>query len=317
LSLMATIAANPTSCSWYHSLGTELERADTCNVMPALGAIRVEGPRLGNSNVSVDYGGTACMGCPAGKAVRITDVFYGRRDSAGSATCASTSAKDTIEDDCDDKPTCAVRFTDVYMATVPAARTPNGQTCSGNDARLEIQFTCVAPTSMFSDLDFIQAMGDQYEEYGCVRDDSGQLCGVWEYERSLDFGNVSYHGGHLSAGQCQAIRDSGSCCWASLMDHNSQRHPSTDPAARQHLQAEYDTAISSCDGHNVPIATVLGSWEAQDEHCGTAASIAAGNGGTAAENSVDVDTDVSTQGSGSEFLAPSMLLTLVLAAMSM
>ena len=90
-----------------------------------------------------------------------------------------------------------------------------------------------------------------------------------------------------------------------------------DPAARQHLQAEYDTAISSCAGHNVPIATVLGSWEAQDEHCGTAASIAAGNGGTAAENSVDVDTDVSTQGSGSEFLAPSMLLTLVLAAMSM
>ena len=225
--------------------------------MPALGAIRVEGPRLGNSNVSVvsPYG-TACE-CSDPRPLPRTyvlshrhtvcarvgqvhapvkpthshtdgahpmqhlmqhgpfcarvlrgqinpwrvcylltmqpflprhelssrqsrphsDIFYGLRDSAGSVTCASTSAKDTIEDDCDDKPTCAVRFTDVYMATVPAARTPNGQTCSGNDARLEIQFTCVAPTSMFSDMDFIQYTGDALEECEVGHHRSEQLLG--------------------------------------------------------------------------------------------------------------------------------------------
>ena len=117
------------------------------------------------------------MGCPAGKAVRITDVFYGLRDSAGSATCASTAAQDTIDDYCDGKPTCYVGGFDVYMATVPAARNPNGQTCSGNDARLEIQFTCVAPTSFVSDVDFIQAMGDQYEECEVGHHRSEQLLG--------------------------------------------------------------------------------------------------------------------------------------------
>ena len=45
---------------------------------------------------------------------------------------------------------------------------------------------------------------------------------------------VSYHNGHLSAGQCQSILDSQSCCWASWSDAQSQvGHPSSGegPAA--------------------------------------------------------------------------------------
>lgn len=92
------------------------------------------------------------------------------------------------------------------------------------------------------------------------------------------------------------------------------RRRAADTAASAHQKAEYDTAVAACAGHNIPISTVVGSWETQDEHCGTAASIAAGNGGTLADNSVNIDSNV---GSGSEIQAPSMLLMVVLAVMSL
>ena len=90
-----------------------------------------------------------------------------------------------------------------------------------------------------------------------------------------------------------------------------------DTAAIQNSRDEFNSAVASCAEHGIPIQTVVGSWETQDEHCGSAAAIAAGRGGTAAENSVNIDPSITTTGSGSEVLAPSMLLMAVLAVLSM
>lgn len=322
-SVLATIAANPTSCAFAHN--HEAEDSDSCSA-----STTVVGPRVGNNNVSVGEG-TTCISCSNNQVVRINDVFYGQRDAAGHATCASTTVEDRLEDHCDGKPTCSFNhrssssfgLSNMYEITLPATVNGYGSaSCSGNSnaTDFQVEFTCVSPAtlSMFSDETRIRHAADQVQEYMCVKDNSGQYCGSWHNEnlqRGI-FTNVTYHGGHLSAGQCQAMRDSGSCCWASFIDQLAVSQPASDAAANANEESVYRAVVSSCANHGIPVSTVVGTWEGQNEHCGTAASIAAGTGGTAAEHTISVDSSTSTK-SSSQALAPSMLLAVALAFFAM
>lgn len=89
-----------------------------------------------------------------------------------------------------------------------------------------------------------------------------------------------------------------------------------DAAANANTESVYRAVVASCANHGIPVSTVIGTWEGQNEHCGTAASIAAGTGGTAAEHTISVDSSTSTK-SSSQALAPSMLLAVALAFIAM
>jgi hypothetical protein len=284
--------------------------------------------------VSVADGDWQCIGCSGSNVVRIRSVFYGQRDAAGHPTCESSVAKDRLEDHCDGKPTCyfgrdsssptafsILNNENLVEVTLPAARA-NGAvgraSCNASNAstKLQVEFTCVSPAtvSTLSDPGHIIAMGQSFDEFFCVKDSSGQYCGDWISDHRV-FTNVSFHGGHLSAEQCQSISDANSCCWASHLDVFAEMEPSGDPAAAAHNRAIFDGMVASCADHGIPIQSIVGTWEGQDEHCGTASSIQRGTGGTAAEHSVTIDDNASTK-SGSRALAPSLLLAAALAVMS-